>query len=325
MKKEKRDNGGLIISLDFELLWGVFDVVDYEKKRGYFQNTRKIIPEVLALFKKYNIKATWATVGMLFNQNWEEWEQNIPEVIPNYTNENLSAYKFGKRIKSKSTEDLCFAPELIKMASEFPGQEIGTHTYSHYYCLEPEQTKEEFSRDLQAAISVAEKLNLKLFSLVFPRNQFEKNYLEICQKFGVTNVRSNPSSWYWNNTQSSSLITKLARTGDAYFPLGKKSYSSGELKKVKDFPLEQKASRFLRPVENSNTLRKAKVLRIMNELDAAAKNGEYYHLWWHPHNFGERPQQNLQDLEVILKHYTKLNSTYGFASENMAGIGRIVS
>ncbi|UJH91324.1 polysaccharide deacetylase family protein [Antarcticibacterium sp. 1MA-6-2] len=324
INKEKKDNGGLIISLDFELLWGVFDVVDFNKKREYFENTRRTIPKILDLFKKYKIKATWATVGMLFNQNWEEWEQNIPTLIPKYNNQNLSAYEFGKSVKSRRTEELCFAPDLIKLISDFSGQEIATHTYSHYYCLEPGQTKDEFSWDIKTAISMADKFDLKMSSLVFPRNQLKPDYLEICQGLGVTNVRSNPSSWYWKDSNSNSLFTKIARTGDAYAPLGKKSYSRKDLKKVKDLPLQQKASRFLRPVESNEILRKAKLQRIMQELEIAAKNREYYHLWWHPHNFGEQPRQSLEDLEFILKHYSYLHSRYEFLSENMEGIGKII-
>ena len=65
------ENGALVISLDFELLWGVFDKVDWRDKKKYFQNTRRVIPEILRLFEQYEISSTWATVGMLFNKYWE--------------------------------------------------------------------------------------------------------------------------------------------------------------------------------------------------------------------------------------------------------------
>ena len=91
-------NGAFIISLDFELLWGVFDVVDLQGKRKYFENTRKIIPEMLKVFGENDIHVTWATVGMLFNRDWKEWERNFPTELPPYENEELSAYKFGKEV-----------------------------------------------------------------------------------------------------------------------------------------------------------------------------------------------------------------------------------
>ena len=56
------ENGFLVLSLDFELLWGVFDKVDYKEKKTYFKNTRKVIPEILDLFSEFQIHSTWATV-----------------------------------------------------------------------------------------------------------------------------------------------------------------------------------------------------------------------------------------------------------------------
>ena len=52
------NNGALVISLDFELLWGVFDKVDWREKKEYFQNTRKLIPQILDLFEQYDIHCT---------------------------------------------------------------------------------------------------------------------------------------------------------------------------------------------------------------------------------------------------------------------------
>jgi hypothetical protein len=52
----------------------------------------------------------------------------------------------------------------------------------------------------------------------------------------------------------------------------------------------------------------------------AAKNKEFYHLWWHPHNFGNHTQQNLDGLMQIANHFMKLNKDYGMISLNMGEI-----
>ena len=88
------------------------------------------------------------------------------------------------------------------------------------------------------------------------------------------NVRSNPSSWYWKDASSNALSTKVARTGDAYFPLGTKSYAAKDLKIIPNRVVQQKASRFLRPVEGNSQLRKLKMNRILSEMTYAAKNKE---------------------------------------------------
>lgn len=319
------NNGAFIISLDFELLWGVFDVVDHEAKREYFSNTRKLIPELLRHFTENDIHATWATVGMLFSSDWEEWENDFPPELPGYKNEQLSAYEFGKRIRSDSTMDLCFAPELVEVIRDSEGQEVATHTYSHYYCLEEGQDEESFKQDLEMAVEKAKEIGVDLKSLVFPRNQRKESYLKICANLGIKNVRSNPSSWYWKDATSENLMTKLGRTGDAYLPFGKKSYSFRELQRKEGLPLEQKASRFLRPVENNALLRQLKLKRILSEMETAAKKKEIYHLWWHPHNFGDRPEESMKDLKILIDHFLRLRKSYGFTSLNMAELGSMVS
>ena len=320
----KKKHGYLVISLDFELLWGVFDVMSLEENRSYFDNTRKVIPELLKIFEDNKIHATWATVGMLFNENWHQWKINIPKNLPQYENVKLSSFKFGEEHRNEDNSNLCFAPELIELISQVPGQEIGTHTYSHYYCQEPGQNIMSFNADLLKSRELAGKINISLKSLVFPRNQLQKEYLLICAENGIKNVRSNPGSWYWKNARSNAITTKLARTGDAYFPLGKKSYPIEVLKRIPGLPLEQPASRFLRPVESSKLLRSIKLRRILKEMEFAAKNNEIYHLWWHPHNFGNMPQESLKDLQQIINSFSKLRKAYNFQSANMFDIGEIV-
>jgi hypothetical protein len=57
--------------------------------------------------------------------------------------------------------------------------------------------------------------------------------------------------------------------------------------------------------------------RTCQELRSAAVRGEVYHLWWHPENFGDYPEQNLKNLEVLLQHYKKYKEKYGMISWNM--------
>lgn len=312
------NKGALVISLDFELLWGVFDKVDWREKKAYFRNTRKVIPDILRLFEQYEISCTWATVGMLFNENWDEWNQNIPKLFPEYDTKKLSAYKYGNSIQSTETEEFCFAPDLIKQINETPGQEIGTHTYSHYYCLEPGQTPESFRADLEKSRELAQKLGINLRSLVFPRNQFNVDYLEVCREIGLKTVRINPDVWYWKNTQQDSFTQKIFRTGDAY--IGRKNKSYKDIPEIFQGITGQKASRLLRPNSGKNFPDKLRIKRILSEISMAGRNKEVYHLWWHPHNFGGNPEKNLQELKIILKHFKICEKKFGFESKNMLGV-----
>ncbi|WP_423818763.1 polysaccharide deacetylase family protein [Salinimicrobium sp. TIG7-5_MAKvit] len=315
-------NGSLVLSLDFELIWGVFDGIPSNFSTSYFSNTREVIPEMLNLFEGHKIHATWATVGMLFNRNWEDWFQNKPTLLPQYVNKKLSAYEFAAKDLKKLPETIFFAPSLIKLIGSTTGQEVASHTYSHYYCLEKGQRLEEFEADLKMALRLAKSFNIDLKSLIFPRNQMNSNYLEICWNLGIENVRSNPEDWYWKDPTSNSFHVKIARSGDAYFNFGKKSYSGNNLKLIAGLPLEQPASRFLRPVEGQKILRQLKLKRIKEEMTYAARKNEVYHLWWHPHNFGDLPEQSLNDLKELVNHFENLQKEFDFQSWNMAELGK---
>ncbi len=310
----------LNISLDFELHWGRFDKVVLDQKgKTYFENTRYAFPKMVDLFLQYDVHVTWAAVGMLYNQNATEWRANQPKEFPTYNDPKYSSYAWVAENGLMEPEDpYHFAPDLISLIANKPGFEIGTHTYSHYYCKEPGQTAAQFKADLTLAKEIAGKRGHQLKSLVFPRNQFNEDYLQVCYELGIEIVRSNPDCWYWDANRPESLAKKIFRTGDAYCNiLGPKVFSLDSID-INQKPLCLPASRLYRAwTSKSNILNKLKLQRILNELTFAAKNNGYYHLWWHPHNFGWHPDECLKELEQILQHYRSLHQQYGMQSLTM--------
>src|SRR5262245_27879839 len=57
--------GTFVISLDYELMWGVRDHATRESYGSNVLGGREAIPVMLELFEKRNIQATWAIVGAL--------------------------------------------------------------------------------------------------------------------------------------------------------------------------------------------------------------------------------------------------------------------
>jgi len=84
-------------------------------------------------------------------------------------------------------------------------------------------------------------------------------------------VRSNPTDWYWKDTQNDSLKNKIFRTRDAYLGSSNKSYKLTDLKVEKGKPLAQKASRLLRPYSTNKLLNDLKLKRIKSEMTSSAK------------------------------------------------------
>lgn len=286
---------------------------------------------MLSLFEKYHIHATWATVGMLFHQSKQELLNNAPAERPAYAEQKLSAYHFIEQVgigHSEQDDPFHFAPSLISKIQSTPHQEIGTHTFAHYYCNEAGQNQEQFREDLRAAKRIASRQGIELRSLVFPRNQFNDQYLKVAFEEGITSVRSNPRDWFWqiDSTQEESLWKRLNRGLDAYFPVGKaNTYALNSIAVKAGFPICIPASRLLRPYRpNELVLNDLKIKRIQSEMTRAAKQGEVYHLWWHPHNFGHYPNESIAALTTILKHYQNLKEQYGMQSCTMRELTDLV-
>lgn len=311
-----------VISLDFELHWGRFDKVPLKGNERYYLQARDAVPRLCREFEAYDIAATWATVGMLFAENTEELQTYSPDKKPGYHNNLFSAYHWleGRKVDPR----MLFAPDLIAEVLRTPKQELGSHTFAHYYTREYGHGAESFQADLQAAQKIArDKFDVGLTSLVFPRNQYDAPAIAIAAEEGFDAIRSNPNDWYWRDPHDEQLIKKVFRTGDAVLPLGGKTSYPSSMVRPDDtnMPFRVAASRFFRPYQDvMPLLNRWKIDRIKREMTRAAQQGEVYHLWWHPHNHGHHFEESFVELRMITDHFQFLQDTMGMVSVGMRGL-----
>jgi len=317
-------HGKFVISLDFELMWGVRDVQTAEQYGRNIEGVQSVIPRLLEAFGHHKVKATFSAVGMLFFSHKDELMKSLPDLQPGYEEKSLSPYYdyLQSLIEDEASKRHHFAAHLIDMIRKYPEHEIGTHTFSHFYCLEKGQTEKDFKADLKAAIDVASQKGLTLTSLVFPRNQINPAYLQTCADLGIICYRGNERSWLYaaHTGPSAPSYRRAFKLLDAFANIsGHHTYSDEYLRRHS--PIDIPASRFLRPHSGSmRMLDTLKLRRITTAMSYAAKNNQTYHLWWHPHNFGIHQEENFAFLEKVLSHYDKLNREYNFTSYTMSGL-----
>ncbi len=298
--------GVFTISLDFELFWGVRDHRTIENYGENVRNVHNVVPRLLELFVKYDVHCTWATVGFLFFTQKNELISRLPTKRPDYYKKEYDPYSYLEQNELEKVYH--FAPALIEQIKKTPGQEIGTHTFSHFYTLERNTTPEQFKSDLQAAISIATEKGIEIKSIVFPRNQYSDDHIQVCLQEGIKIYRGNELSGAYKprSRENESILRRGVRFADTFINItGHHCHrfpSAGEIINVP-------SSRFLRPYNPKfKMLDGLKFARIRQGIKFAANHGLIYQLWWHPHNFGRYMNENFAFLERILKVYKGLSN-----------------
>ncbi len=309
-------NGIFTISLDFELYWGVLDSKPLKVYEKNILGAHEAVREILYLFEKYSIHASWAVLGYLYFENFEELKENLPPLIPTYEQKNFSSYEYFKKLE-KLDKRLLFAKDDILNIKTFKFQEIASHTFSHYYCMERGQNKDQFLNDIFYAKKKAKEFGIDLKSIVFPRDQYSKECLSMLKKLGFLAYRGNPNHIiYKPSTQKSkqNIFRKSLLLLDSHFDLTGDNSAKID---AKELPVNIPSSRFLRPVSKNRAVNFLRLRRIKNQMEYAAKNRRLFHLWWHPHNFGINTKKNMRFLEEILIFYKEMEAKYSMLSLSM--------
>jgi glycosyltransferase involved in cell wall biosynthesis/peptidoglycan/xylan/chitin deacetylase (PgdA/CDA1 family) len=313
----------LVISMDFELMWGMRDKRTIQGYGAHVLGEREAIPAILALFKRYEVKATWAAVGMTLFENKADLLRNLPEQRPTYTRSRLNPYCNLHEVgKDERSDPYHFGHSLVHRILDCEGMELGSHTFSHYYCLEHGQNSTQFKADLEACLEVSQRFSVRPVSFVFPRNQYNYEYLCVCEALGFRVFRGNEDSWMYQESmeEDQSEFRRGARLLDNYLNLtGNHGFTA------QDYPdcdmINCPSSRFLRPFSpNLSLLEGFRVRRIQGAMAAAAREGKSFHLWWHPHNFGTNLRDNLAILEDLLRFHVVLRDRYGVVPMNMGEV-----
>ena len=306
------------ISLDFELMWGVFEKKDIKKYGKNIKGGNVAILKILELFNDYNIHATWAVVGMLYYDNLKKLVNDIPKNIPDYKDPNLSSYNHINTLNNSLYLEYYSAKNLIKQINNTKFQEIATHTFSHFYCLEKNFNLNSFNEDINLAIKKAKDEGIEVKSIIFPRNQYNEEVLIECYQNGINAFRGNEKNFLQKprNQNKLNLFIRIIRYLDSYFNItGFNIYDTIEKTSSKLFDIP--ASYFFRPYGRITFLEKLKIIRIKKAMLSAAKNNKLFHIWWHPHNFGSNIENNILQLKEVLEYYIFLNKKYGMKSLNM--------
>ena len=266
--------GTFVVSIDFELTWGLWDYADLAAEKLVVAKERMVVTRLLELFDRYDIRTTWATVGALFDK--------IPP--------------------EKKLIDAWYAPELVeKIRDNRVDHELATHTYAHVYFQEiPSQ---EAAADLSQARQVHAESQYPFASIVFPRNQVA--HLDVIANSGLRVFRSVDAGLLgWSIYRAPRLRPVLNLAGKMV-----PSPAPTVLPRRHGNGLIELPSSML--LLGRNGIRKVirpavMVTKIRSSLAVAAARRRMFHLWFHPSNFYHDTDTQFAILERGLRTAAKM-------------------
>lgn len=289
----KLEKAIFIISLDTELAWGTRGNKKYQE---HYNQKREVVNKLLALFVKYDIKATWAVVGHLFLDKCEKVDGVAHPAIISPRSDwfdvdpasdiNQASEWYGKDIVAK----ILACP--IK-------QEIGCHTFSHIDV--PRCNRECFVSELDECQKLAGQLNLELKSFVYPKNRVAMT--DVLEEKNFSCYRDRDANWF---SLLNNRFKKIAHVLDNYLCLPLKSVAPTKGDGLWSLPgsyfyvHKNGWAKFL-PIS-------FRVKKVKSGINSAVKQKQIFHLWFHPFNLASDPEGLLHGLEEIFIYFKKMQS-----------------
>lgn len=302
------DSAVFTISLDFELMWGSFDSGKHRKFASRLERdgarglraTREIVDGLLALFAKYDVSVTWATVGHLFLDACEERggvkHADMPR--PSHSWFERDWYEFDP-CKDLRAEPLWYGRDMVeKILAAEPKHDVGSHSFSHVIFGDEGCTREVAEAEVRKCVELAGELGVKLESFVFPRNQL--GHLDVLSEHGFRITRGAAPFWFAKFRSRTLrrvghvIDDVLALTPDCGLP--EKSASGLWVAPVSMFLQSLDGPRRLIPVAS-------RIRKGVRGIERAVREKSIFHLSFHPtENFCYRTEEMFRALEAIIAH-----------------------
>jgi peptidoglycan/xylan/chitin deacetylase (PgdA/CDA1 family) len=296
--------GVMVLSLDFELSWGRFDKLSLGELDAQSLQERNQIKRLLALLDRYEIPATWATVGhlMLDSCTRDHGGQAHIEVAsrPRYSWFSRDWFCFDPCTKA-SISPAWYAPDIVDwIKGAKVRHEIGSHSFAHIYYGDPECAPSVARADLQAAADAASQKGVSLNSFVFPRNQV--GHLQLLKEFGFQAYRGEMPAVI---PGARGHLRRVANLLDTLCAVAPKPVTAEEVMPGlwnipgNHFFMARDGIRKYIPI--ASRVRKGK-----KGIDNAVKTGQLYHLWFHPFNLNSDSDAMFSGLEQIFSYACRM-------------------
>ena len=262
--------GKLIISIDLELAWGVWDVLTADHLRLAETCERPICAALIELLDRYEVPATWAIVAALLDET--------------------------SSLSRPGSKKCWYAPDVVEqLLGAKAAHEIGSHGGKHIYFDKVDLS--EALADLDFARTVHSSHGLAFKSFIFPRNAC--GHLEQLSRVGLRTFGSADAGWTTAARRAGRQPARIANLIDQMLPIPPRLTVAQQREGL----VELERSMLLMGRNGARRMIPPGVTRAKFAvgLKRACRTGRTLHLWFHPSNFYYRRDEQLATLAWMLE------------------------
>lgn len=280
------DRAAFIISIDTEMAWGA----NHSQGARYrYDEERAHLARLVDLFDRYEIPATWAIVGHLMLESCEPVEGiKHPEVLrPSY--DWFDGDWFGDDPATRAERSPnWYAPDLIDLLrrAKTP-QEIASHGFSHMIADDPGCDRATYASEIRAAVRAAEAHDVILRSFVYPRNSIR--HQDVLADHGFVAYRGKRPAPARPPSRRERIVD-LVRGSEA-----------STVRPIREGQLWNFPATIMFDIDRRPRTWPLWIRQVASRLDQAVDRRGLFHLWFHPHNLRDRPEQSFTALERICR------------------------
>jgi hypothetical protein len=273
----------VVISLDLELSWGLFDLSFDDELLEMGRWTHDIgAPSLLNHLTRNGLSATWAIVGAMMRPSLPD-VSGLPEV--RFAHFPRPWFSRVPEQADESRHPEWFGSQLVKMIQgATPKQEIAFHSFSHVPFGAPGMMQERAVAEYRYCAEIARELNIPTTTFVFPRNSVA--YLRELRDAGFACFRDvDALPVRIKNGKLKSIAMIWADFAGLSPQLVKPSLKDG-LVSIPGSLMIRFAAGWRKYMPDSSRMR-----RLRKGLERVRRNGGVFHVWFHPENlYPERPR-----------------------------------
>lgn len=300
----------IIISIDFEMRWGVKHKygLNFEGYKKNLDGCTHVVSEMLDAFKGRNLRATWATVGAIALNGWDDYFRYKRN---DYKFKNIS-YAFNEKYCEMDKDGILhFSPTSIRKILNTEGQDLGSHSFTHANFQDPGLSAQNLVDDLKLVEKVfMDKYSFLPVSFVYPFNMIaHEHYLN----------RTSIKIWRDSNPLINKRVDQMISSGDSFRALRilDSICSIHELQKISRGVMT--VGTFFVRFNLPETLWRLHLKKLKKGMEGL-KYGEEVHIWWHPHNVSFDMSIGINRLNQLLDIVAEVSYMNNIRSCNMADL-----